>query len=724
MMAKNKLLLGNGQALVGAIDWPNGFGTKADIYNIREARAHLHPQLELFSSEAARIPEAAAPRGEIVAKVLVHPEYLAKSHFPTRVLRSSGLRIIGTRSREITPRQRSKKRDSDKPMFTAELLVAGNLAHFSSLDNTLLYSGQIGVQRDFTRIENIALMVPEDRIRRIAPLSDGTVLLEAVLHADANDDDIVTEFSMWAEQCDGKANIKKGITVDGLTFIPVLIGAEQVERLAMFSHVRVLRSAVSLRSSDCAARGITSSTLLLPPESRPIADDIRVAVFDGGLDAPKISDYAAEHVWKETENSDDNFINHGAMVTSAVLFGAISSPTEALPQPFAHVDHYRIATPHDEKDPEMFNAVRRICNVLDQGLHTFANISLAPSMPVDDDDVHLWTSVLEKRLTSGHTLMTVAVGNDGHLAFPESRIQVPADMVNAVAVGACESGNGALSRWEGSCIGPGRSPGLVKPDGVAWGKKVPIFNPRDGSLFHVDGTSVAAPLALRTALGAAALAEGITPAMARALLVHTTERPKNAVIEHTGHGRFSLDPYNLITCGDREAMVTYEGLLEPSRPIGARLPWPSGGVLGMVKIRATLLFYTPVDLSHPINYTRAGIEGRLRRSPGGNTVTFFSKSKLFGNSEQQMRADAHKWETVVSKEIGAQASTLDDPMLELVYRAREEGMAVSNSTLEPLPYVLVITVSANAEPDYYDRVRQRYPILAPVQLRAGFELSA
>ncbi len=58
----------------------------------------------------------------------------------------------------------------------------------------------------------------------------------------------------------------------------------------------------------------------------------------------------------------------------------------------------------------------------------------------------------------------------------------------------------------------------------------------------------------------------------------------------------------------------------------------------MVKIRATLLFYTPVDLSHPINYTRAGIEGRLRRSPGGNTVTFFSKSKLFGNSEQQMRA--------------------------------------------------------------------------------------
>ena len=144
----------------------------------------------------------------------------------------------------------------------------------------------------------------------------------------------------------------------------------------------------------------------------------------------------------------------------------------------------------------------------------------------------------------------------------------------------------------------------------------------------------------------------------------------------------------------------------------------------MVKIRATLLFYTPVDLSHPINYTRAGIEGRLRRSPGGNTVTFFSKSKLFGNSEQQMRADAHKWETVVSKEIGAQASTLDDPMLESVYRAREEGMAVSNSTLEPLPYVLVITVSANAEPDYYDRVRQRYPILAPVQLRAGFELSA
>lgn len=88
-----------------------------------------------------------------------------------------------------------------------------------------------------------------------------------------------------------------------------------------------------------------------------------------------------------------------------------------------------------------------------------------------------------------------------------------------------------------------------------------------------------------------------------------------------------------------------------------------------------------------------------------------------------MRADAHKWETVVSKEIGARADTLDNPMLELVYRARDEGMSVSNATLDPLPYVRVITVSANAEPDYYDRVRQRYPVLVPVQLRVGFELS-
>ncbi|MDI1246473.1 MAG: S8 family peptidase [Rhodoferax sp.] len=442
------------------------------------------------------------------------------------------------------------------------------------------------------------------------------------------------------------------------------------------------------------------------------------------MDAPNIASLASEHSWPETQRTAPNYLDHGAAVTSALLFGPVVDVAQPLPRPFAPVDHYRVATPHDENDPEMFDAVHRICDVIDRGQHQFINISLAPSEPLDDDDVHLWTSVLEKRLASGQVLATVAAGNFGDKDYPASRVQVPSDLVNALAVGSSTLPTGDVVRAGHSCIGPGRSPGLVKPDGVAWGDAVPLYQPRAGGLILAQGTSFAAPLALRTALGACALAEGIGPKVARALLIHTAERPRRAEQHEIGHGRFSLDPLDLLSCGDREAMVVYQGQLEPSTPVGATLPWPTGVVAGNVRIRATLVFYTPVDIAHPINYTRAGIEARLRRKPGGTSVTFFSKASLYGNTEQEMRADAHKWETVVSKEIGADASLLEDPTLELIYRARDEGRPISNEKLPPLPYVLIVTVSAKSESDYYNRIRQRHAVLTPIRLRTGVTLPA
>jgi hypothetical protein len=725
-MAHNNLLLGNGQALVGPTDWPSGRGNKSDVYSLAETRAHLHPQLELFASAAKSVPDGAAPRGEVVGKVLVHPEYLAKSYFPVSVLRAAGLRHVGTRSRTVQPRKRLRKRDPDAPMFTAELLVAGTAAQFNVLDNLLMHSPAKGVQKDLSHIEDIALMAVTDRVRNVICLEDGMAALEVVLHADSGDDDILTAFAMWAEGCDGYADLSRVISADGLSFLPALVPFDRISKLASFSHLRVLRSMQPLRNHDGALRMATGIAAPALPSSGPITTEFRVAVFDGGLDAPSLAPLAQEYVWPETQNTSQGYVEHGAVVTSAVLFGPVETGQTVLPLPYAPVDHYRVATPHDAKDPELFDAVSRICWVLDQGKHAFVNISLAPADAVEDDDVHLWTSLLEKRLASGKVLAAVAVGNKGEEAYPASRIQVPADLVNGLAVGSAKTRNGPVERSGHSCIGPGRSPGLVKPDGIAWGgdghSGVPLYDPRTNTVALAVGTSYASPLALRTAIGASALGRGVSPAVARALLVHTAERPRRAVREEIGHGRFSLDPFDLITCGDHEAMVVYEGTLEPSTPVGARLPWPSGVVAGRAIVRATLLFNTPVDLAHPINYTRAGIEARLRRSPGGATVSFFSKTKLYGNSEQQMRADAHKWETLVTKEIGIEADTLADPVLELVYRARDEGRPISRASLDPLPYVLVVTVAAKAEAEFYNRVRQRYPVLMPLQLRTGITL--
>ena len=723
-MAKNNLLLGNGQALIGPTNWPSPGGTKGEVYTIAESRARLHPQLELFSKSGARIPSGAAPRGEVVGRLLVHPQYMAKSYMPTGVLRLAGLRHVGTRSASINPVKRTRVKNADQPMFSAELLVAGSVASFGRFDQLLMQSPAVGVQQSMCRIERIVLMSAQDRVRRLTPLSDGSVMLEAVLHASDTDEDIIRLFSEWVKSCDGRADLNRRISVDSLTFLPVQVPISKVNQVADFTHVRVLRSMASLRSHDGALRSVSTKSPLLVPTGGPLTSEFRTAVFDGGMDAPAITTLAAEHTWPETLATTEDYLNHGAVVTSALLFGARTDLTQPLPRPYAPVDHYRIATPHDVNDAEMFDAVHRICEVIDRGQHQYINISLAPSEIVQDDDVHLWTSVLEKRLASGNILAAIAAGNHGRKAFPDSRVQIPADLVNALAIGSCTATTGPVVRALHSSVGPGRSPGLVKPDGLAWGDNVPVFEPRSGALAMVDGSSVASPLALRTCVGAAAMAHGINPRVARALLVHTTERPKNAALTELGHGRFASDPLDLLSCGDREAMVVYEGLLEPSTPVGAMLPWPTGLVAGKVIIRATLVFYTPVDVAHPVNYTRAGIEARLRRTPGGQTKTFFSKASLYGNTEQEMRADAHKWETVVSKEIGAEASLMQDPTLELIYRARDEGASVSKEHLQPLPYVLVVTVSAKAEADFYNRIRQRHTVLTPVRLRTGISLPA
>ena len=721
-MSKNNLLLGNGQALVGATNWPTPPAEKASVYSIDESRQRLHPQLQQFLEQGKAVPKGAAPRGEMVGRVVVHPEYIAKSYFPTSVLRDAGLRHVGTRGISIHPERRNRKKREDEPMYTAEMLVAGTLDDFAQFDKLLMQSRAVGVQNAMTRIEQIQLMQPVDRLRRIKAMPDGTVLLEAVLHASAEDSDIITEFEKWARSCDGDADMGRRVVLDSVTFIPVRIAMSGVENLAKFTHVRVLRSMAPMRSHDGALRGLSVLNPIWMPGGGAIAPDIRAAVFDGGMDAPAISAWAPEHTWSETTVTTDGYLDHGAAVTSALLFGPVMAPNVPLPTPFASVDHFRVATSHDATDPEMFDALRRICEVIDRGQHEYINISLAPRDIVYDDDVHLWTSVLEKRLCDGRILATVAVGNDGAKPFPASRVQVPADLVNALAVGSCTGRDGEVKRAAHSSIGPGRSPGLIKPDGLAWGENVPLFDPRSQGLVLANGSSMAAPLALRTCLGAAAMADGISPRVARALLLHNTDRSAQADKSEVGFGRFASDPLDIISCNDHEAMVVYEGVLQPSTPVGAMLPWPTGSVAGKVHIRATLIFYTEVDVAHPMNYTRAGIETRLRRTPGGKTVTFFSKAGLYSGTEQEMRTDAHKWETVLSREIGAYADTLQDPTLELIFRAREEGGSVPKEKVKPLPYVLVVTVSAPSEPQYYNRVRQRHPVLTPLRLRAGISL--
>ena len=151
-------------------------------------------------------------------------------------------------------------------------------------------------------------------------------------------------------------------------------------------------------------------------------------------------------------------------------------------------------------DPyELYDVLRRIKDVLDRLKPKFVILSIGPRLPVEDDEVHAWTAVLDAYTARFPALVVVAVGNDGHLdrESGNARIQVPADSVNALAVGA-SSDPSSCRRALYSSLGPGRSPGVIKPDVLAFGgdEHHPFVvsdpaNPR--KVRHAWGTSLAAP---------------------------------------------------------------------------------------------------------------------------------------------------------------------------------------------------------------------------------------
>src|SRR5690606_8324049 len=102
---------------------------------------------------------------------------------------------------------------------------------------------------------------------------------------------------------------------------------------------------------------------------------------------------------------------------------------------------------------------------------SFVGISIGPDIPIDDDEIHPWTAKLDAVFASGKTLACIAAGNSGQAdkILGYDRIQPPADCVNALAVGACTSEGENWRKTNYSSGGHGRSPGFVKPEGVAFG---------------------------------------------------------------------------------------------------------------------------------------------------------------------------------------------------------------------------------------------------------------
>lgn len=731
-MQGTNIILGYGETLTREHKLKRGSGDKKYPYSIDEQRPWLGAQLRALRQSSDSVPAIAKPNGENVVKITLHPTFLAKSHHPNALFATTGLRCIGSRSATITPRKEPRANRMPEPTYTAVLFVAGRNQDFDQMDRLLGSQRTAKVHQNALRKLELITSFSAIEKNYLDHEVRGETRLEVVLHAAKEDNYIIEAFIDYVDSLGGKADTQRMLFVSGLTFMPVYLDADKVDTLGLFQFVRVVRAMPSLRMGDRPMRAIGAPSFALP--TQPALDQsLRVGIFDAGVGHTSLAPWVNEVVLPGTQNTTADCLGHGNGVTSTVLFGPLDKGV-AFPRPFANVHHFRCISPGITEDQgvpdiDLYNVLQNIDTVLTSQPLDFVNFSLGPYMPMEDDEVHPWTALIDKHLASGDIFATVAVGNDGDKPWPMSRVQPPSDMVNALAVGACDSVGDKWRRAAYSSFGPGRSPGLIKPDGLSFGgsdaEPFVVYNALSGQLTEAQGTSFSAPATMHTAIGIkASLTSPMKMLALRALMNHHADRGPGMSMSEVGHGRFPQSVDEVLNCPDNEVRVIYQGTLQAGENMRAPIPFPTIPLNGRVTLRATLCFASHTDPEHAVNYTRAGLTVVLRPKKNVNkTVSFFSAAKMY-TTELEARTGEQKWETTLRHEHQFNATTLNDPLFDITYGAREDGQAVDNSTLPRLPYAMIVTVSVENTPGIYNNIRQRYQTLQPVEIRQEVRLQA
>ncbi|KAF5883536.1 S8 family peptidase [Rhizobium sp. PEPV16] len=665
-------------------------------------------------------------------EVTLHPSYLAKSYYPAGLIDALGLHHLGSRAVHVIPDKvvTAKAEESGKAQPAPVLYLAGDadrliefsraVANWSPRDEN--------IEDAFRRIESVT--VPgRNRLKALSSRFDGrdTIPMEVVLHNpdELGNSEVILTFAEFLRSLDVRFDLNRQRQSGGLAFLPIVAPRERLDDVLDFSFLRVLREAPRIVPFDPVVRSVGRGFPVTISTEEAVAPDLSVAIFDGGLPVSHGLDQwvtlrDAAGVGAAVASAQA----HGLAVTSSFLFGPLSQG-QPVQKPYANVDHWRVYGDTDStSDFEAFDILDRIEAVLTSRRYDFINISLGPDYAVDDDDVSPWTARLDQILSNGETVATIACGNNGERDRLKGlhRVQPPSDGVNMLAVGASDSFGSDWKRASYSACGPGRSPGYVKPDFVAFGGShsspflaLSAVQPHAAS--GTMGTSFAAPLAMRSGAGVRAqFTEPLWAPAVKALLVHHANGDETTRRE-TGWGFLSHGLGDLVLCDDYEAHIVYQRLMPTTGAVRLYLPVPDG-LTGMVEIKATFSFFCEVDPEDAINYTRAGLDIQFRPDTtslpapyykGAKLITptvpasdsFFS-AKNFYATEHMQRDDAQKWETTLSRTKTKRASSLNQPAFDVSYVAREHGHGGRRSA--NMKFALALTIRNRSAKDLYDRV--------------------
>ncbi len=724
-MAKH-FLLGNGDELREARP-PNS--SRPIVYRDRldDWRPPLVAKIQTVAAGIDRLPQTFTPGDSAVGLLTLRPEYIARSHYPSSLLRYLELESIGSRVDRLP---RDDQADPTRGEFAVTLFVSGTRAAWYSAPRRLgELTDEMKAGQQLLHVESFALESPMDRIRPLDPsaLPDRT---EAVLQVTQRIRQLAeAQFIALVEAVGGR--VMSRVTTGAYRFLALEGDPTRFHSLAAFAFLRALRSLRAVRFDDDVRTDYSGRPRSVHEVNWPSAPvqhrDARALIIDGGCAPPEpMRPYVAVHDAEGVGPALDPLgVRHGTWVASAFLFGPLDGRAAVAPPPVG-ADVIRI-TEHAVLDS--VTAATRLQAILKRWKHPLVCLSIGAPSPVVDEIVDPWTATVDEASSRGDRLVAIAVGNAGRSAAP--RIQPPSDAVNAMAVGAIATRAAPFARADYSCLGPGRYPGRRKPDVAAFGGSAdepfllvdaaPAVALRPG-----QGTSYASPFALR--LGAAlGLSLGAIPnrwLLARALMLHGAVSDAGPR-DHVGWGRLPEDLDHYLTTGDDGARVVYAGHLPLKLVTRLKVPTPSDARTG-VHVRVTLCIASPIEPSNAAHYTQAGAEvsfkmvtQRVGRGPEFEHQAFFSKHQHEMVPERIARRHLMKWETVVHAEKRfRKALSLPEVWIHPLRRKR----GADTSSHDPIPYACVVTTTRVGDTEWQVGVRRRFrqtlrPLRAAARIR-------
>ena len=612
-------------------------------------------------------------------------------------------------------------------------------------------------REEICRIEQFNLLNGDEQILGFSPSwQEGRV--ELVLHPTLQSYDERIDFLNELLHKSG-INWEKATVRDysgGPTFVSCRITRDGIKAL---EGANPLRAAHPLEFSGIEElRGQPTLPAPMPP-SASTRSTIKVGMFDAGIDAslPLLAGHVEEDVALSIDTEPTaSGIAHGTAVAGALLYGPLNSysHTDQLPTPPISVVSIRALPTSDPNDVDLYESIDVIEDAVPKrkDIKVFA-VNFGPRGPILDDILSRFTYVLDSLAVSQKVTFVVASGNDGDASDPDlRRIQVPSDVAHGLGVAAYTVIDGHMQRAFYSCVGPGREAAKNKPDVSGFGgctkNPIHLVSTTRGHRVLAYGTSFAGPEVARLVAQAAERFERGTALLARGLVIHTALHPDGEPDGYLGHGCVSPTIDDLLSCPEGAVTILFQGAISPKDNVKLPVCLPADLQGRKCRLTWTVAALTPVDSSHPGDYTCGCIEDtfyphariydfskRIDGKRKQKTVRLDDKEQVTallkdgwkqadfpttdsGNeyrTEEQLRADC-KWEPIVRRRISKMSSSLHDPFIVLHAISR-------NRPVEQFDYCAIVTIEIPGyDGDLYTNIRQQYSALTPIRVRSEAEI--